>query len=149
MNGTAMSEQQAFGPRLRRVREGRGISLEHVAILTNVSVELWMGLERGDFSKWPGGVFARSFVRDYATAIGLDPDEVVDDFCSLYAVGDRRASTLIRAQGALIGHESEFTDHPAMIPGGVDRRNGGGSPEPMQKPARRGIGALLAALFHT
>ena len=144
-----MSEQQAFGPRLRRVRERRGISLEHVAILTNVSVELWMGLERGDFSKWPGGVFARSFVRDYATAIGLDPDEVVDDFCSLYAVGDRRASTLIRAQGALIGHESEFTDHPAMIPGGVDRRNGGGSPEPMQKPARRGIGALLAALFHT
>ena len=144
-----MSEQQAFGPRLRRAREGRGISLEHVAILTNVSVDLWMGLERNDFSQWPGGLFARSFVRDYATAIGLDPDEVVDDFCRLFPLGDRRASTLIRAQGELIGHESAYTDDPRMIPGGVERRNAGVSPEPAPKPARRSLGALLATLFHT
>lgn len=144
-----MSEQHAFGPHLRRARERRGISLEHVAILTNVSVELWMGLERNDFSQWPGGLFARSFVRDYATAIGLDPDEVVEDFCRLFPVGDRRASTLIRAQGQLIGHESSYAEHPGMIPGGVDRRNGGESAEPAQKPVRRSLGALLATLFHT
>jgi transcriptional regulator with XRE-family HTH domain len=144
-----MSEQQAFGPRLRRAREARGISLEHVAILTNVSVELWMGLERNDFSQWPGGLFARSFVRDYATAIGVDPDEAVDDFCRLFPVGDRRASTLIRAQGELIGHESSYTDDPRMIPGGVDRRNAGVSPGPAPKPVRRSLGALLATLFHT
>jgi transcriptional regulator with XRE-family HTH domain len=144
-----MSEQQAFGPRLRRERERRGITLEHVAILTNVGIELWMGLERSDFSQWPGGLFARSFIRDYATAIGLDPDDVVDDFCRLFPVGDRRARTLIRAQAELIGHESSYTDDPRMIPGGVDRRNGGVSAEPRQKSARRGIGALLAALFHT
>ena len=144
-----MSEQHAFGPRLRRARERRGISLDHVAILTNVSVELWKGLESNDFSQWPGGLFARSFVRDYATAIGVDPDEVVDDFCRLFPVGDRRASTLIRAQAELIGHESSYTDHPGMIPGGVDRRNGAVSPEPTQKPVRRSLGALLGTLFHT
>src|SRR5215471_8151155 len=32
-----MSEQEAFGPRLRRERERRGISLDHIALLTNVS----------------------------------------------------------------------------------------------------------------
>jgi hypothetical protein len=108
-----------------------------------------MGLERSDFSQWPGGLFARAFVRDYATAIGLDPDEVVDDFCRLFPVGDRRGSSLIRAQAELLGQESSYTDDPRMIPGGVDRRNGGVSPEPAQGPARRRLGALLAALFHT
>src|SRR5579862_8639100 len=55
----AMSERDAFGPRLRRERERRGISLETLALVTNVSVDLWMGLEKNDFSQWPGGVFAR------------------------------------------------------------------------------------------
>src|SRR6516225_7302385 len=91
----AMSEKDAFGPRLRRERERRGISLDHIAVITNVGVELWMGLERNDFSQWPGGLFARAFVRDYARAVGLDADEVVDDFCRLFSVGDRRANSLI------------------------------------------------------
>ncbi len=138
-----MSEQEAFGPRLRRERERRGISLEHIALLTNVTIELWMGLERNDFSQWPGGLFARAFVRDYANAIGLDADEVVDDFCRLFPVGDRRANSLIRAQSEIIGHETRFADDPALIPGGVDRRTGGQSVEPSKAPARRWFGARL------
>jgi len=145
-----MSEQEAFGPRLRRERERRGISLDHIALLTNVSVELWMGLEKNDFSQWPGGLFARAFVRDYASAIGVDADEAVDDFCRLFPVGDRRGGALIRAQSELIGHQSNYTDDPALIPGGVDRRSGNTAPEPTQAPTRRGLGArLFAAIFHT
>src|SRR3954467_13654224 len=87
---SAMSERETFGPRLRRERERRGISLETLADRTNVSVELWMGLESNDFSKWPGGLFARAFVRDYARVVGLDPGELIDDFCRLYPIGDRR-----------------------------------------------------------
>lgn len=145
-----MSEKEAFGPRLRRERERRGISLEHIALLTNVSVELWRGLEKNDFSQWPGGLFARAFIRDYAHAIGLDADEVVDDFCRLFPLGDRRANTLIRAQSEIIGHQTSYADDPALIPGGVDRRSGSSSPEPPPAPARRWFGArLFAALFHT
>src|SRR5262249_48726633 len=94
-NAITMSEKEAFGPRLRRERERRGISLEHIALVTNVGVELWMGLEKNDFSLWPGGLFARAFVRDYASAIGLDADDIVEDFCRLFPVGDRRAGALI------------------------------------------------------
>jgi transcriptional regulator with XRE-family HTH domain len=143
----AMSEREAFGPRLRRERERRGISLETLAVVTNVSVELWIGLEKNDFSQWPGGLFARAFIRDYANAIGLDADETVDDFCRLFPVGDRRAAALIRAQSELIGHETTYADDPSLIPGGVDRRGGVSQEQP--KPARRWIGArLFAALFH-
>ena len=146
---TVMSEQEAFGPRLRRERERRGISLETIAQRTNVSAELWLGLEKNDFSQWPRGLFARAFVREYADAIGIDATEVVDDFCRLFPIGDRRAGTLIRAQGELIGHETTFVDDPALIPGGIDRRGAEPQSEPAP-PARRRLGArILAAIFHT
>jgi transcriptional regulator with XRE-family HTH domain len=122
-----MSERDTFGPRLRRERERRGISLEVLATRTNVSAELWIGLETNDFSKWPGGLFARAFVRDYARVIGLDPVELVDDFCRLFPVGDRRSLPKLRAQAELIGHE-------LAIPGGVDRRGAAGSPAPSPAP---------------
>ena len=117
-----MSERDTFGPRLRRERERRGLSLETIAARTNVSVELWAGLESNDFSKWPGGLFARAFVRDYARVVGLDPDEVIDDFCRLYPIGDRRLAPTLRASAELIGHEFAPDDEKKLIPGGVDRR---------------------------
>ena len=110
-----MSDRETFGPRLRSERERRGITLDTIAVVTNVSIELWQGLERNDFSRWPSGIFARAFVRDYAKAIGLDADEVVDEFCRLFPVGDRRASRVIKAQAQLIGHTPDYRDdfsHP-------------------------------------
>lgn len=145
-----MSEQDVFGPRLRRERERRGISLETIALQTKVSVELWRGLENNDFSLWPGGLFARAFVRDYANAVGIDADEVVDDFCRLFPVGDRRGGSLIRAQGELIGHDAQYVDDPALIPGGVDRRGADVKDQAPPSMGRRTLGArILAAIFHT
>jgi transcriptional regulator with XRE-family HTH domain len=118
-----MSDRDTFGPRLRSERERRGISLDTIAVVTNVSIELWQGLERNDFSRWPTGIFARAFVRDYAKALGLDADEVVDEFCRLFPIGDRRAERVIRAQAELIGHEPGYRDEAQLIPGGVDRRS--------------------------
>jgi transcriptional regulator with XRE-family HTH domain len=133
-----MSERDTFGPRLRRERERRGISLDMLASRTNVSIELWIGLESNDFSKWPGGLFARAFVRDYARVVGLDPEELVDDFCRLYPVGDRRALPKLRAQAELIGHELAAVDDPKLIPGGVDRRGGQAPADaPPATPERR------------
>ena len=116
-----MSDRETFGPRLRSERERRGISLETIASVTKVGAELWDGLERNDFSRWPTGIFARAFVRDYARAVGLDSDEVVDEFCRLFAIGDRRAERIIKAHGALIGHNVSL-DGSGVPPTG-DRRS--------------------------
>ena len=93
-----MSDRDTFGPRLRSERERRGISIETIVTVTKVGADLWLGLEHNDFSKWPSGIFARAFVRDYAKAVGLDADEVVDEFCRLFPHGDRRAARIIKAQ---------------------------------------------------
>jgi transcriptional regulator with XRE-family HTH domain len=116
-----MSDRDTFGPRLRAERERRGISIETIASVTKVGGDMWDGLERNDFSRWPSGIFARAFVRDYARAIGLDADEVVDEFCRLFPLGDRRASRLIRAQAQLIGHDLAYADSGALPVDG-DRR---------------------------
>jgi cytoskeletal protein RodZ len=69
-----------LGPRLKRAREARGVSLRDIATRTKISVSALEALERGDVSKLPGGIFGRAFVRAYAAEVGLDADDVVKDF---------------------------------------------------------------------
>jgi transcriptional regulator with XRE-family HTH domain len=106
-------EKAAFGPVLRASRERKGITLEQIAAETKLGVELWAALEDNDLSRWPRQIYARSYVRDYALRIGLDADEVVNEFCRLFPEwGDRRAERLIRKQAAIINHEFEWEDLP-------------------------------------
>ena len=135
-----MSDRDTFGPRLRAERERRGISLDTIAAVTNVSADLWDGLERNDVSRWPSGIFARSFVRDYARAIGLDEAEVVNDFCRLFPNGDRRARRLIEAHARIIGHKPKVDDQVGGLPLEGDRR---AAPTKQSEPAKA-VRVLLA-----
>jgi transcriptional regulator with XRE-family HTH domain len=75
-----MNDPKSFGAALRRERERRGITLETISERTKVSVSLLGALERGDLSRWPGGIFRRAFVRGYAEVVGLDADSVTETF---------------------------------------------------------------------
>jgi len=115
-----MSEREAFGPNLRRMRIQRGISLERISEATKVSTDFWVGLERNDFSRWPSGIYARAYVRAYALEIGVDPEATVNDFCRWFPQGDRRASRVVKEQAAIVGHELQWKDD--IAPGLIDRR---------------------------
>jgi transcriptional regulator with XRE-family HTH domain len=80
MNTASLS----FGRRLRSSRERLGISLEAIAASTKISRSLLADLERDDVSKWPGGIYRRAFVREYAAAIGLPAEAVVAEFNQLF-----------------------------------------------------------------
>ena len=69
-----------FGQRLRLERERRRITLASIAANTKISLHLLEGLERGQLSRWPSGIFRRSFIRAYAEAIGLDADDLTREF---------------------------------------------------------------------
>ena len=71
---------QSFGRRLRRERERRKIALSSIAENTKISVSLFDDLERDDASRWPSGIFRKSFIRAYAQAVGLDPEETAREF---------------------------------------------------------------------
>ena len=126
-----MSEREAFGPNLRRIRLQAGVSLYDIVANTNVSLTLWEGLERNDFSRWPTGIYARANVRSYAKAIGVDVEATVDDFCRWFPLGDRRAELVIRGHADIIGHEDlQWRDHLPPAAGDSERRGAASMPRP-------------------
>jgi cytoskeletal protein RodZ len=75
-----VNPQHSFGERLRRERERRGITLDTIAQTTKITSSLLVGLERGDCSRWPGGVYSRAYVRSYAESLGLDSKAIAEEF---------------------------------------------------------------------
>ena len=137
-----MSEQDAFGPSLRRRRVQRGVTLEQIAAATKIGRDLWAAMERNDFSRWPGGIYARAYLRAYALEIDADPDVTVDEFCRWFPQGDRRAERVVREQAALMGHDLRWKDD---VVADTDRR--ASSPEPELPPlAFSQTGRIVAAV---
>lgn len=137
-----MTEQDAFGPNLRRQRVHRGVTLEQIAAATKIGRDLWAAMERNDFSRWPGGIYARAYLRAYALEIGADPDVTVDEFCRWFPQGDRRAERVVREQAAMMGLDLRWRDD---LVAENDRR--ASSPEPELPPlAFSQTGRIVAAI---
>lgn len=73
-----------FGARLRQQREERQVTLTAISTKTKIKVSLLEALESDDLSLWPKGLFGRAYLRDYATAIGLDAEALVSEFLTLH-----------------------------------------------------------------
>jgi cytoskeleton protein RodZ len=67
----------SIGDTLRRERIRRGLELEQVASQTKIGLHLLEAMEADQFDRLPGGVFTRSFLRQYAHTLGLDEEEIV------------------------------------------------------------------------
>jgi len=78
-----VTDRIAFGQRLRRERERRGLTLAAIAQSTKIKASLLDALERGDLSHWPIGIFGRGFLRAYLDAIHLPAASWVSEFQTL------------------------------------------------------------------
>ena len=116
-----MTPQEMFVTRLRRHRERSRIPLEEIARDTRIKRELLAAFEQNDLSGWPRGLYARAWIRAYASAIGHDPIDTVDEFCRLFPHGDRRAAPTITAVAAIVAAEPQYRDEFAHL-SAVDRR---------------------------
>ena len=63
---------QDLGKEIRRKREERGLSLKDVHEGTKIRIQFLEGIERGDFSEFPGTVYVRGFIRTYLQFIGAE-----------------------------------------------------------------------------
>src|ERR1051326_2812740 len=75
----------SVGDTLRRERLRAGLDLEKISRETKISVRMLELIEADQFEKLPGGVFARSFVRQYARTLGLDEEELIGELNKLLA----------------------------------------------------------------
>ena len=68
------------GSRLRAAREAKQLSVHAIAKTTKIPVGALEALEENDVARLPGGIFSRGFVRSYAAAVGLNPEQTLRDF---------------------------------------------------------------------
>ena len=66
----------SVGDTLRRARLKGNLQLEEVSNELKISTRMLQAIEDDQYDKLPGGVFAKSFVRQYARLLGLDEEEI-------------------------------------------------------------------------
>jgi cytoskeletal protein RodZ len=69
-----------LGVRLKEAREAKGLSLEQLQNLTKIQKRYLVGIEEGNYSMMPGKFYVRAFIKQYAEAVGLDPEEVFEQY---------------------------------------------------------------------
>lgn len=69
----------SIGDTLRRERERRNLELDQVSRELKISARFLEAIEAEDFDQLPKGVFAKSFVRQYARLLGLNEDDAANE----------------------------------------------------------------------
>jgi cytoskeleton protein RodZ len=72
-----------IGRALREARERLGLRLDDAEEATHIRVTYLAALEREQFERLPGSAYTRSFLREYAQFLGLDPQPLLSAFAEL------------------------------------------------------------------
>jgi cytoskeletal protein RodZ len=71
-----------LGNRLKEARLAKGLSLEDLQSITKIQKRYLIGIEEGNYSSMPGNFYVRAFVKQYAEALQLNPDEIFETYKS-------------------------------------------------------------------
>ncbi|KIY20524.1 MULTISPECIES: helix-turn-helix domain-containing protein [Mesobacillus] len=71
-----------LGNILKEAREAKGLSLDELQSITKIQKRYLMGIEDGNYSIMPGKFYVRAFIKQYAEAVGLDPDQLFEQYKS-------------------------------------------------------------------
>lgn len=69
-----------LGNRLKEARIARGLSLDDLQSITKIQKRYLVGIEEGEYSSMPGNFYVRAFIKQYAEAVQLDPEEIFETF---------------------------------------------------------------------
>ncbi len=90
---------EEIGKTLRDTRERLGLTLDELARMTRIRKARLEALERGELDSMPSQAQARGFLRNYADALGLDPDALLAQLGSGQAAVSRRGTRLAAETG--------------------------------------------------
>jgi len=74
-----------IGEKLRNAREENGITLAEVENETKIRRKYIIALENEDFDVLPGKVYVKGFLRNYARFLGVDGDDLVNEYEDLFS----------------------------------------------------------------
>lgn len=85
------SQRAACAARLERARLATKTSITNLSLLTRIGVRYIEAIEAFDLDALPREAYLRGYLREIARAVGLDPDQIVQDYLSeLHAEKSRR-----------------------------------------------------------
>lgn len=88
-------KESGLGSFLKSERKKKGMSLEHVAKTTRLRLQYVEALENEEWSKLPSIALIKGFVKIYTKALGIDYNEVMDQFGSSIPVYDELPRPLV------------------------------------------------------
>ncbi|WP_310550377.1 helix-turn-helix domain-containing protein [Paenibacillus glufosinatiresistens] len=68
-----------LGRQLKEARLQKGMSLDDVQEVTKIRKKYLEAIEAGDYKALPGSFYVRAFIKTYAEAVGVNPDELMQE----------------------------------------------------------------------
>jgi cytoskeletal protein RodZ len=69
-----------LGNRLKEARLAKDLSLDDLQAMTKIQKRYLIGIEEGNYSSMPGNFYVRAFIKQYAEALGLNPEEIFETY---------------------------------------------------------------------
>lgn len=75
-----INSARVTGSHLRNIRIAKGASLEEISEITKVKKSYLEAIEEEDTKSFPAPIFMKGFLKAYAKALGLNPDEISEKY---------------------------------------------------------------------
>ncbi|MFJ5770041.1 helix-turn-helix domain-containing protein [Psychrobacillus sp. NPDC093180] len=69
-----------LGARLKEARLAKGYSIDDLQEITKIQKRYLTGIEEGNYATMPGAFYVRAFIKQYAEAVGLNGDELLESY---------------------------------------------------------------------
>jgi Uncharacterized protein conserved in bacteria len=74
------NDEVTAAEKLRAARAEKQITIEEAAKKLSINPEYLAALEKGDYKALPGGVYGKTFLRQYSAWLGLNSDQLLEKF---------------------------------------------------------------------
>ena len=75
-----MLQVTELGNRLKEARLAKNLSLDDLQTITKIQKRYLVGIEEGNYASMPGNFYVRAFIKQYAEALDLNPDEIFETY---------------------------------------------------------------------
>ncbi len=82
--------ERVDGPSLQAAREDRGLTREAISAKTKIAEYYLQYIEEERFGSLPPGIYLRSYLKQYAEAIGADSEQVITGYLALCKAAENR-----------------------------------------------------------
>ncbi len=105
----------SIGGRLKSARENKGLSLEEVHRITKIHPKTIEALEKGEIDNKLGETYARAFLKNYSTFLGLDAGVILAEYVSKKDPLESRKEADIRKEIFKKGEKEAKKDNVELL----------------------------------